>query len=47
MKNPFRLDKKAYLMVIPTLVDWNNSFKRLVGNELCKQDLLEMFFEQQ
>lgn len=45
MKNPFRLDKNAHLSVIPTMINWNEKTKRLEGDQLCKPELLEMFFE--
>lgn len=47
MKNPFRLDKNTHLSVIPTLINWNEKAKRLEGDQLCKSELLDMFFEQE
>jgi len=46
-KNPFRHDKDTHLSVIPTLINWNEKSRRLEGEQLCKTDLLEMFFEQE
>lgn len=46
MKNPFRLDKDTHLSVIPTLINWKEKAQRLEGDQLCKPELLEMFFEE-
>lgn len=46
-KCPFRTDKNTHLSVIPTLINWNEKAKRLEGDQLCKPELLEMFFEQE
>lgn len=43
MKNPFRTDKSTHLQVIPTLIRWKAP-QRLEGDQCCKIDLLEMFF---
>lgn len=45
MKNSFRLDRNAHLSVIPTLVNWKEKEKRLEGDQLCKPELLDIFFE--
>lgn len=45
MKNAFRLDKSTHLSVIPTLINWKQKEKRLEGEQLCKPELLEMYFE--
>lgn len=46
MKNPFRLDRHTHLSVIPTLINWKEKAKRLEGEQLCKPELLDMYFEQ-
>ncbi|XP_070509018.1 thioredoxin domain-containing protein 17-like [Chironomus tepperi] len=46
MKNPFRLDKDTHLSVIPTLIRWKNP-QRLEGEQLCKPELLQMFFTEE
>uniref|UniRef100_U5EXP8 Thioredoxin domain-containing protein 17 n=1 Tax=Corethrella appendiculata TaxID=1370023 RepID=U5EXP8_9DIPT len=43
MNNPFRKDKDTHLMVIPTLIRYKHP-QRLEGEQLEKEDLLEMFF---
>lgn len=45
-KCAFRTDKNTHLSVIPTLINWHEKAKRLEGDQLCKPELLEMFFEQ-
>ena len=45
LKNPFRLEEKCRISVIPTLVRWKGP-QRLEGNQLTKAELLEMFFEE-
>ncbi|XP_013109806.2 thioredoxin domain-containing protein 17 [Stomoxys calcitrans] len=45
MKNPFRLDSRLKLMVIPTLIRWKTVIK-LEGDQCEKPDLLEMFFNE-
>ena len=42
-KNPFRTDKDLHLQVIPTLIKWRDP-KRLEGDQLLNNDLLDMFF---
>jgi Eukaryotic protein of unknown function (DUF953) len=45
MNCPFRKDKNTHLSVIPTLIRWKSP-QRLEGDaQLCKADLLEMFFQ--
>ncbi|KAG5669020.1 hypothetical protein PVAND_016922 [Polypedilum vanderplanki] len=46
LKNPFRTDKDTNLMVIPTLIRWKNP-QRLEGDQLCKPELLQMFFTEE
>jgi hypothetical protein len=41
---PFRKDPDTHLQVIPTLIRWKNP-QRLEGDQLLKDDLLQMFFE--
>lgn len=43
MDNPYRKDKNVHLQVIPTLVRWANP-QRLEGDQLLKDELLQMFF---
>lgn len=45
--NPFRLSRETHLLVIPTLINWNEKSKRLEGDQLLKEDLIEMFLEQE
>lgn len=46
MKNPFRLDSNMKLEVIPTLIRYKSP-ARLSGEQLCKDELLEMFFTEE
>ncbi|XP_031624656.1 thioredoxin domain-containing protein 17-like [Contarinia nasturtii] len=46
IKNPFRLDRNTHLSVIPTLINWKEKAKRLEGDQLCKPELFDIYFEQ-